>query len=1529
MASARERAVWTAIPSGTPSHPSRLSVVVSPRIEGTGRAKVRDLQRFADWPSALHLDRLSVRVDGREVEHAVATDPRLIPDSALWKQIFDSELDVDLVDLAKLRADAGMNRVPIAAPVAQSTAVFKQIYRQRVAQQAGADVPTKSLRDALGVNLNEPVIDSWQRYLGELSEAGVSSTTSVPDANLAAETVRLMRFHEIYHSRPPLAVFPVIVQDERELGERERVALDVKMLAKAQEVVLRGVYKLPRFDESKSVGRIRFQNPPTYGVRNRREPDDFVILAATGDHVAGGGIGFRLRPGETIDVEPDDSEWCCRAVVVQVQESDDGAILYARHVYPASGKGVPHSIEFRLPPDPADGFTVTIRSLEPQEVVVTAASLRVEILEGHGRILRRKESAWTEEVENREEFHRRVATLRSYPALLRRLGLIVDLQLPEGVLLADGVVRVVPTDSSARDDIVPWTRYVATDPSRYASLFLPANREDAKASIRDGLLSNNESRTRFKLIQLDGDAAAMKNLQQARSQAVYANALRAMPNVVDLAERGDTDRGGDLAALRQIGLALCDLEAVDDTRNALKRGKAVTDALCVADASCPELASKPERPQDASLFLFADDLLAGYRVDVRRRSAKTEGPWRSLCTRDGRYHFPGESLPNDAGWPWSDEGFLSTTADTVQDPKGSTSGLRQSQTIFRWDGWSLVAPRPGMPMEECGTGIAPERAETNDDTVRVRFSAGRRSLERLRLGERYSFRLRTVDLAGNGLNVDDATTVATKPDDPRIFNSGCYERVEPVTPPIVAPMHLPGEGEGNDQLVIRRRGDRTADRSWLLLPPGTTAPFAELHGEFDGFDACRVWTTLRDHDGGTPTWDPQTRGRADTWIQEGWLCAHGGFRLPYLADPLVDRVLVRQRGADGIVSTIGAVNIAHDRKHDRYPQRITGRRIRVESAKTPRLRGGDGLEVGIPPGRIARIEVASTPATEDFGLFGLVSWCQCGPKDEIPCDEVQPSGSAPIVTPEDLQRAACAGDLGLITPSRELTLVHAVERPLLPAGRKSLSWVSDRKYRFGNPVKVILGKCEVGSDTGCSFDLAGDVWIDKPSTGKLDIHLRWNDPIDNPQFPDVVEQPNGLDPFQVPVSLDRRDYVHFSGTAAECVDLTPMAPGKPCGLRETFPVAGKVRFEDGRHREVSLTFDATSRFVDYYEPVATRAEVTGHPDVEARYRRLSDPATVHFPARIEPAAPTPAYMVPTFRYTSDRRGKELLARRAGGCRIFVARDWFSSGSAEKLALIFAPTRTTSVARPLDELISVWGADPLWEPIEHDDAPHDRFATGLPIMPPRPVLDDVTNAEIAIPNLLTPLRIAAVDGKLAHELPEVELSIAAYTPQLDQQKNLWFIDVDITAPTYFSFLRLGLARYQPYAEEGKHLSVIVPAVISQLVPDCAVSVVPAKKKRCYEVTVVSTATPQNSPSITRTFEVMVLRHRATTSRVPSDLQDALPASTLTLVPNGDGEAKWRGTIDADDAGLCPQFIVVEKQTWAYGGCRIVGCVEVKR
>lgn len=1535
-----ERVVWVAIPAGTPTHKRRLSVMVAPRIEGTGKTSVCELPRLQQWTryveELLEHGLLEVRVNGHRVESTPVRHPDLPLDPDLWPKLFELELEVDLVDLSRELEQAARHegRVPIVSPSAQGAGVFKGLYRQRVAQQVGASsASVKPFFTTVEFGSEEPDVRNWASYIEALRN--YLPPLEVPPKELEREAVRHMEIQEMFHGRPRLRVYPDLVRDERELGERSAFR---PLAATAGRLTLGATdppATLPKLD---TAGPMRIARGSAGSIVTAARANAGLVAAAPGDRIVADGCAFRLRPGDEIELVPTDDRWECGEVVVQVQHEDDDAILYARHL--CSSQGPPKRIVFVLPPSPPDGFAVTLRSLEQQPVTVRGAGLTgasTDLVAGQGRIYRYTGARYESETEDREELHRRLASLRSYPALLRRLGLVVDLDLPDG-LPASGNVRVVPLTDDAMSDLCPCTRYQITAAS---NLFQPV--PAAGSTSRNGFLSNTDSRARYKLVQLDAETAALKNLQQARSQRHYLEIPEKKRNAVALDARGKPDEGGDLPSLRQIGLALCDTDAIREAQTALARAGEVIEALCPTDGiACHHLASSAVEPAEGDCAFFTEDLLVGFRVDVRRRQrAGAVGPWRSLCDRHGEYSL---GRANPTQWVFRDEGYLSPAADEVGDPGSSLTGVRFSQALFRWDGWSLVAARPGEVISERSGGLVtiPDQADPAAP-VRVRFRPQPGSLERLRLGDRYDFRLRTVDLAGNSLSVTEADDMlASAPlDDPRIFYSGCYERLEPVTPPVLVPAQKPGLGESNDQLVIRS-GDRAADtREWLLLPPGANPSFVELHGALDHQDPTDSYRMIAAHDGEAPAWDGTQRGYDETWLAQRWSRLSGQLRLPYLPDPMAHSALFRQKDITGKAWAVAALELTRQGKHLRYPDCHRARLLSLAPGAAPGVRdSGHALQFCLPPGRMANLEVATCPSEHELHRFGLLNWCLCPGKDGLPCDEVEPAGEERELDPAAVHAACCAGEIGLLTPSKQITLVHAVEKPLIPAGRKSLGIATEQTFRFGNPVRVTLDACGTGAGTsaGCVFGLEGTAWLDRPSTGKLDIRVEWTEPLDIPELPEVLLRPHALQPFQVPVPLALEDFVLLPShpSARTCENVAPASAAKPCTPRDSLPFAGPVRFEDGKHRKVSLTFDATSRFVSFFQD-PNAGEDNGEPaakDLSGRFRRRSDAVTVHFPARIVPPLPSPLYMVPTFRTSQEADGKERRFKRHGGVRIYFERDRFVTGEDEMLAVVFAPTRTAQLPSPLDQLVSAWGADPFWESPAMDKGVYERTESGLPFLPERPLLDDVQNPERTEPSLITPLRFAppAEDDGAGNvvELAEVELSIAAYTPRLDKTKNLWAVDVDIQAPTYFPFLRLGLARYQPYAETGKELSGIVPATFCQLVPDVTVSVVPVRKK-CYEITVTAPASYSNlagNNPIRRTFEAIVIRTRSGPKDLAYAVQDNGPPVELQWVSDGDGEAKWLGVVDSQSLKCAQGLLILERQSWGRPlASRVVGASTV--
>ncbi len=83
----------------------------------------------------------------------------------------------------------------------------------------------------------------------------------------------------------------------------------------------------------------------------------------------------------------------------------------------------------------------------------------------------------------------------------------------------------------------------------------------------------------------------------------------------------------------------------------------------------------------------------------------------------------------------------------------------------------------------------------------------------------------------------------------------------------------------------------------------------------------------------------------------------------------------------------------------------------------------------------------------------------------------------------------------------------------------------------------------------------------------------------------------------------------------------------------------------------------------------------------------------------------------------------------------------------------------------------------------------------------------------------PLRTRVGTGLTLAEAPGRTVAAVGHKPQFDKVRGLWFCDIDIDAGTsYFPFVKLGLARYQPNSISNVHLSRVVAPEWAQLLPD---------------------------------------------------------------------------------------------------------------
>jgi hypothetical protein len=289
--------------------------------------------------------------------------------------------------------------------------------------------------------------------------------------------------------------------------------------------------------------------------------------------------------------------------------------------------------------------------------------------------------------------------------------------------------------------------------------------------------------------------------------------------------------------------------------------------------------------------------------------------------------------------------------------------------------------------------------------------------------------------------------------------------------------------------------------------------------------------------------------------------------------------------------------------------------------------------------------------------------------------------------------------------------------------------------------------------------LAGTISNHAKSTGRLDVEARWKEPID-----DLAQD--------APSELDGHAHVgDFLLTASEnaCrIGRDDAATGVPVHrLRH--------EFRDTKHRWVR-------------DP--------GRRPGEARRprRRPAGGAAARRPAQGE--GPRPARRPPGHHQGghATRPGPcpppPGPARRAGG----------EAGAALDLSLAFSPAQlavldkaVSAFLRPRgdpQQYVTHWGLDPIW---------------GSPPVDPGPYVHQF------------PLRVAVGGGVSLSEAPGHTVTVVGHRPAFDPLRKLWYCDLQLNAGvSYFPFVRLALARYQPHSIAGQHLSKVVVPEWAQLV-----------------------------------------------------------------------------------------------------------------
>jgi hypothetical protein len=677
----------------------------------------------------------------------------------------------------------------------------------------------------------------------------------------------------------------------------------------------------------------------------------------------------------------------------------------------------------------------------------------------------------------------------------------------------------------------------------------------------------------------------------------------------------------------------------------------------------------------------------------------------------------------------------------------------------------------------------------------VTFTATPKSLPKLRYGTNYRMRARAVDLAGNSLPY-------TTSDDTKATSETKYTRIEPVISPVPILRAPATIAETIERLVIRSNYNTPyqGPTERHIAPPLTSQLDAEIHGMFDAGGALdkAAYDTIVARQG---FFNP------DATHPEAQLA------VPYLPDPIARGAALR--GLPGTAIT-DVTKIAFD---GAWPDRAPFRIMIQEGSGAPAFDSSNRvLTVYMQKAEMVPVRISSYLDAGDLDIMGIWQWLK--------------EAGLSAAWMSALQTLATQGAHWMITPYRTLTLVHAVQQPLQ------------------TPEYAVLQAQKTLGDT---FATVVDAMpIHGKSTNKLDVLATWSEPIDalsDPKWKLVDGNAHvgemGIEYDDTTASISMKHEFHdtkyrrvtysavattrykeyFQQAASETFVLPdgsaqPLAQSSLSEHAETVAMAdGSVRFE----RDVDYTMDyaagTITRIAGGAIPSGASVKVDYYYLPGPTTRETVTPVSVDVLNSARPAAPKLLYVVPTFSWSTENvpegQGSVAIRRAGGGLRIYMERPWFSSGDGELLgAVLWQQPRGGIIKAPpksppeiLKPYVTQWGQDPIW------------------LASPTYAVPAVANFPRAV-STATNLSLAEVQG--------AQVSVAGHQVGYDEQRQLWYCDMELdTGNSYWPFVRLGLARYQPNSVTDAHLSRVVLADFAQLAPDRLATVIfdPDRPKVC--------------------------------------------------------------------------------------------------
>ncbi|HOI50164.1 MAG TPA: hypothetical protein PK167_12720, partial [Prolixibacteraceae bacterium] len=420
------------------------------------------------------------------------------------------------------------------------------------------------------------------------------------------------------------------------------------------------------------------------------------------------------------------------------------------------------------------------------------------------------------------EFHDILSVVSSYPQMMRKLGFVLDFLIPyQPAIPANGTILLLPSSIEFSEPettlSVPPTAYQLTPAGFYAA--------DRNNSIfRQGFVKINTPG--FSVVQVDADGAALKThnmtenkvqevakFYQIRSEIAVSRNLQT--KTIEEAEP-PADEG--LPTMRSAGIAVIKNGMAEHlfsrfAANQQLQPNLIDNARLVA----------PLKLRIPDFSLYSDDLVQAYRMDIAYEDNPSK--WYSLHHRRDEYTwFDAQNTPHPVEGTDPDEGYIELgIAEDPDDP----DDVFVSETLARWEGWSLAVGKPGYAINEADdyklqagetvkrdfvntSKTAEMKKYTFDPTLEFKVNAQSKivpgTLPRLRFGKDYRVRIRTVDLAGNSVAPEQQSETPAE----TLRANIRYLRYEPLSSPILLTGNRLKDGEFPERMVIRSNFDRSA-----------------------------------------------------------------------------------------------------------------------------------------------------------------------------------------------------------------------------------------------------------------------------------------------------------------------------------------------------------------------------------------------------------------------------------------------------------------------------------------------------------------------------------------------------------------------------------------------------------------------------------------------------------------------------------------------------------------------------------------------